>query len=316
MRHISVLGQTFELPALPGEFLLGELSRLAENRGLATRGLDIRDVLTLTGHQYEEWSRIGADHPWPDQIIRPYRATIAHVPPMSKDNRQVAYVAPAPEIIEGLRIRDPVVEYLADLAGWKEPRPSSGPWPKRLGDLEAIYAEPPATAARYAIADGDLPIRIAALDEREAPAQNLFLMAGDRAVPALALSRVFHVWTYATLSRSRGWPSRFTLGRTFESFPLPEGFLLRRHGPELALLTIHPSAAAAEPLARFEHELQLRQEWPVPWSSPVSRKRMNQEVLHELLDIPLLGSYDLPPDASDLQIIRRLVEFNRYRSRD
>lgn len=298
-----------DLPEVAAELRVDGLSRRPENRGLATRGIDIRDVAPLDADQYEEWRASDPDPVW-DDLVRPYRTTVGRPPPALNGERQIAYVVQGPALLEGVRENDPAAHRLMELTGWRGPRSTSGPWPKRLGDLAAAYAEAPPGCRRYIVADGDIPVRVAELADGETPAQNLFLMVGDVAAPALLLSRLFEVWAFFTLSRSRSWPSRFTLSRTFEAFPLSTALWPTRTENGRPFLTLSQDSGLALPFMDLQAHLARRQQWPEPFSGAICRRDLDHDVLRRLLDAPLMNTYDLSPDATDTDILERLLSFN------
>ena len=117
----------------------------------------------------------------------------------------------------------PAAEFLRRALGVLVPAPQS--LARRTADLRASWQPPERDARRYMLDDGRLPVRFNRLDEREVAAQKFFTLDGDGSIVALLLSKLFAVWAGATLSRSPSWSSRFSVTKTFETFPIPDRFL-------------------------------------------------------------------------------------------
>lgn len=65
---------------------------------------------------------------------------------------------------------------------------------------------------------------ISSITANTVPAQRLFLIDGDGAVPTFLVSRLFAVWARALLPSSTSWASRFQVRKTFDAFPFPWSF--------------------------------------------------------------------------------------------
>src|SRR5262249_17301299 len=148
---------------------------------------------------------------------------------------------------------------------------------------------------RYVIEDGRLPIEMARLPSSAVPAQNLFFIDGDGSVPALFLSKIFEVWARATLTRSSSWSARFSLGKTFETFPIPPDFVVsglhRESQPHLHL------AGKARGIDSIAKELQRRIE------KDGSLKRSSERgSVFARLDAALLAAYQLHRRATNFEI--------------
>ena len=291
----DTLLQTFEnrgpVRALaPGEIALPLLSRRRANRGLVVRGVDTRDILLVST---AEMDVVMSQHPLNEMAgdVRRYRVSAQEQP------AQLAY--PLRQMHYALERGDPAAQQLADLTGTGYP--GRLPIAKRQGDLEATWS-PPSSYRRYALQDGAVPVVLQRLTEDEVPAQSLFTIDGDASVRALFTSRIFEVWARATMSHSISWSSRFSVTRTFETFPIIFPFEV-----------VHPDggrpwlqlADQNRPLSDLvmHYDLQILED---PQGEPDSHAKLFEE-----LEAALLGLYDLPPHSSDLDILDRLVWFNR-----
>lgn len=289
-----------DLPLLPEDMQLGPIYRLPQNRGLAVRGVDIRDVVQIRWPQLREWRRRFAKSPL-DRLIRRYRPAIEA--PREQEHPDGLHLLPALEFMEAIQRNEPSAEALQQITGWSRPQ-GKGPWPKRRGDLMATYSDPAIGAIRYVMAEDRLPVALSELADGEVPGQQLFQIDGDYAAPALLLSRAFRIWAYATLTRSRGWSSRFSISRTFEGMPLPKGIVLVSGGattPTLCLVPDHPIQKAAAGLRGLRPSL--------------TASLSETSGAMEDVDRAVLAAYDLPFDATDLQILESLLAFNRWNGR-
>jgi hypothetical protein len=290
-------------PFLPQEIGLPTLQRRARNRGLATRGIDPRDVVRIPLDQFETWRFSAGDSPLVAEARR-YRASIV-------ENGLVAeMVVPAAALSDAMRKDDRAAMALAALV--TQPRSSAHQAAKRISDIRTAWSTPRDGARRFVLEDGLLPVSLAELAVDEVPAQRLFIIDGDGSVPAFFTSRLFSVWARATLSRSTSWSSRFSITRTFETVPVPPVFMvLHQEADSPSQLRLAPNAGPigdmVEMLDRDPRILGDR-----------IRSLRNQEfdgswVGHPLiaeLDTALLSTIGLSGDASDLDILERLLEMN------
>lgn len=289
---------------LPREIRLPTLHRYPRNRGLVTRGVDTRDVFRLPPAQWVDLIRRHSASELDGQV-RQYLAAI--------DTRGAdpEIALPSPAVWNAASAGDPLAGELVDRAAARRSETAlSG---KRTGDLVAAWSQPADGVRRWVLEDGRLPVEMTALDPDSVPAQRLFFIDGDGAVPVFLLSRLFEVWARALLPSATSWASRFQVSKTFDAFPFP--WSLAIHPPEngspahlrfsgrnetgarLAELVgpdIHRLAEMTEDTGR--HARSLR-------DHPLMRK----------IDMLLLEDFHLSPDASDLDILELLVERNQER---
>jgi hypothetical protein len=178
---------------------------------------------------------------------------------------------------------------------------------KRPSDLRVAWAKPAKGAARFVVEDGRFPIRLAKLPPDVVPDQRLFIVDGDAAVPLLLGSRLFAVWARATTSRSTSWLSRFSVTGTFETLPVPPGLKLRldkvgRFGlfmdsgrSELTTIAVDIARAMEERSSASALEAETHP------SDPLRHKA----------DARLLKAIGLAANASDIDVLDRLVSLNR-----
>ncbi len=283
---------------LPSELRLPPLDRRNSNRGLATRGVDPRDVIELDV-KLAEGVRRGAAPLAPE--IRRFRAAFQQ--DQGAEERFLLPTAKAGQwskvVSQDKKPAKPGREVQALLQG----KPRS---PKRPADLAVAWSSPAQGSMRFILADGPIPLLIDQLEPDCVPAQSLFIVDGDAAVPALFSSRIFQVWARATTTRSTSWMSRFSVTRTFETFPVADAFDIvhpRAGTPNLHFREVGPISMAAE-------------DW---WASISSRRghlRPGTEAssvslqLDGRLEADFLEVYGLKASADDAAILERLIELN------
>ncbi|MBO9136209.1 hypothetical protein J5289_29060 (plasmid) [Rhizobium sp. B230/85] len=292
-----------KISGLPSEMRLGKLSRLAQNQGLVTRGLDARDVLRLQERDWLEIQTHGTSRL--QSQARIYRPTAEEL----DDGREIAI--PVAAVWEGIRSND--VTALELLERFPDLRQRGERGGKRPSDLEAAWTMPSDGVQRWVIEDGRIPVRAALLRPGEAPAQRLFFIDGDEAVPCFVFSRLFAVWARSLLPPSTSWASRFQVSRTFDAFPFPLCFRITRPSEGLPQLRFAKGPRRLEELGH-----RLRYEFMDNGRRTASRGSEDQglgqqiELLEELDEI-LLGEMKMSLRTSDLEILEALVERNQAR---
>ncbi len=289
---------------LPEEMRFPKLARLAQNQGLVTRGVDARDVLRLAETDWLDIRNASVSSSLPAQA-RKYRPTVGE----AGSNLEIAL--PTAAIWDGMRNGDSVArELLGRFPKLQERGEKAG---KRMSDLIAAWTRPSDGMQRWIIEDGRIPVEAGMLRAEEVPAQRLFFIDGDQAVPCIILSRPFAVWAKALLPASTSWASRFQVSRTFDAFPFPLCFRIERSSdeepPQLRFARGH------ERLKVLGERLSRRfmgngRNIGAEFSDEMNYGR--DEMLEEL-DRILLREMNLPDDASDLDILEALVERNRDR---
>jgi hypothetical protein len=290
--------------ALPSEIRLPPLHRYAKNRGLATRGVDARDIVRLSQRHWADLlATLGGSVLLKE--ARRYRAALR----AGAEDEPIAI--PAPAILNAANAGDVLAQGLVEQMRHRENRGVTAG--KRISDLAAAWSQPSGGGRRWIIEDGLVPVEIAALSVDEVPAQRLFLIDGDEAVPALLLSRLFAVWARALLPSSTSWSSRFQVGQTFDAFPLTLSFV------------VTPARGGSPPQLQFSRQSDSFDDLMnllgshTGGSKSLTSNRRNIETL--LQDDPvmrdvnaiLLADIGLGPDADNLDILERLIEHNRLR---
>ncbi|WP_162913403.1 hypothetical protein [Rhodospirillaceae bacterium SYSU D60014] len=285
---------------LPREIQLSNVCRIPHNRRLATRGIDPRDVIRLSEQQVDDLRQKGRDAFV--ERIRQYRAAIA------ENEGPAKYVVPRNDIADAAaRGSDAAAALLRQLEREHSEQLRS---PKRWSDLQTAWSVPPDGSIRFVIADGRVPVVLIRLVPSEVPAQNFFIVDGDAAVPALLQSQVFEVWARVTLSRSTSWMSRFSVSGTFETFPVVPPFELMRQPDGASALMLGYSDKMLYRLARDWLTL-LSEDPDFRRSAEYKRRnRLRDHPLRQELDAAILDVYRLPPNASDLEILERLLSTN------
>jgi hypothetical protein len=286
---------------LPREIRLPALNRYPRNRGLATRGVDTRDVIRVPE---KLWMEMLKSHPSSelDAQSRRYLAAI------DVQGFYVEVALPAPAVWNAAKAGESLAQELMSRSSVpRRGRTLSG---KRTGDLVAAWSRPAQGARRWVLEDGRIPVDMAALEPDTVPAQRLFFIDGDGAVPAFLLSRLFEVWARALLPNSTSWASRFQVSKTFDAFPFPWSF------------SIFPSKGSTPPHLRFSQEnrngvrlAQLIEQDVQGFAELVEKVERDELALrhHPLIreiDMLLLEDCNLSPEASDLDILEALIERN------
>lgn len=293
---------------LPADIVLPDLNRLGRNRGLAIRGVDPRDVVRMPIHVLKEWRRRFRDS---DLVasFRWYRSSINRYDELPEAAGVAA--VPAELLFQGEMQDDRAAAFLRE----HDDVIAAGARAKRTADLRASWSQPADGAARFMFEDGKLPVRFGPVHHQEVAAQKFFTIDGDASVPLLFSSRLFRVWARATLTRSPSWSSRFSITRTFETFPLPHQFLVLNDGEgDRASLRASPRSKSLSALLKAYDPDMLRLEYSQAGrTSDLASDRRDyfSEVEEHLLD--LIG---LPPDVSDLDLLERLVDMNRNAGAD
>jgi hypothetical protein len=280
-------------PFLPRQLRLPGIQRRAENKGLATRGVDPRDIIRFTRDDWRTWkSRL------PRSLgleIRQYRTSLSRPDPDTDETLELVLPRRAVQqaVEAGKENAETFLEYIDRRDRRAQRDLKAG---KRLADLRVAWSRPPDGISRYILSDGIIPCEFAELEPEEVPAQRFFIIDGDVGVPALLGSRVFAVWAKLTLRRSTSWMSRFSISQTFETFPIVSPFVVERRGDGSVHLAIEPRNRLLHNLSRKLQVMYRRQ-------SNQSAQQLQAEI-----DKAILSRLDLKENASDLQILERLLQ--------
>ncbi|GLV23888.1 hypothetical protein [Sphingobium sp. TomTYG45] len=294
---------TEEGATFPDEIHIGAIQSMEINRSLATRGIDQRDVVRVSYDLLSEWldgvpaaQRAGAR-----RNARPLRSATRPYGESGNDHLLLR---------EYVLSSDPAAQRLLSLISSQDKRPPFRPM-KRSADLLRCWTPPSPGFRRYAIVDGAVPGIVLELRSEEVPLQDLFVIDGDHAVPALFRSRVFAVWARATLPAASSWMARFSVANTFGGFPIADIFRIVGQEGRLAALV---ADGAPSQLGELAEEVGQYIERALASLSSGSWKEAhrpgeNLPAMRPLNEL-VLQAYGLSPDASDIQILRRLREMN------
>jgi len=284
---------------LPVEIAMPSLPRRGGNRRLAVRGVDPRDIARISRREFEE---IASDSP-SSRLLHLARDYVPAVNPADSGAKsQIAL--PAQAVRQAMEQGDSIAARIWQMAETSSSPPRRNG--KRLSDLRAAWSAPTHDLRRFVMEDGLLPPRIAELGPDLVPAQRMFIIDGDEAVPAFFTSRVFQVWARATTSASTSWSSRFQVGRTFEALPLPRDFLvLPTTGEGPSALVLRPGSEEGERLHRIltDDPSVVAGLLAFPFLSDRA-----MEVIVEKINNEILGLMGLPRAASDTDILERQLE--------
>lgn len=306
-----ISSRRLKLRDLPADIAMPDLNRLGRNRGLSIRGVDPRDVLRIPVHVLQEWQERFEQSDLVS-VFRWYRSSInRHGEPAEAVG--VAAI-PMELFLEAERQGDDAAHFLREHDGVATASATAGALAKRTADLRASWSGSAEGTSRFMFEDGKLPVRFGPVDQKEVAAQKFFTIDGDASVPLLFSSRLFHVWARATLTRSPSWASRFSITRTFETFPLPDQFMVLNDGEGgRASLRASPRSQSLAYLLEDHDEDLLAGRSISRRSSYGANERRD---FLEDVDARLLDMIHLPPDATDLDLLERLVELNRHAGAD
>lgn len=300
IQEILLGERNIEVPLLPRELKLPEVCRLSANRGLATRGIDPRDVVRLGREEFERWRNESGDA---DLVgcARRYKTSLrdeADTSSLSEQDVVLPLAEVFNEIDKGNSAAKELLSFLPDRKG----RLSRGS--KRPSDLRVAWSVPSRSTERYIIDDGVLPVSIGELEPDEVPAQRFFIIEGDVSVPVLFTSRIFSVWARSTLSRSTSWMSRFSVRGTFETFPIPDLFDLRRSVEGPTQLFLGQQGHVKKVLLSIQGRGGFS-----------FIRDGDNAYINEYIDEVILDGIGLKIDSSDVEILQRLLEMNHLRAK-
>jgi hypothetical protein len=287
----------------PDEILMGSIQSNEINRSLATRGVDQRDVVRVSYDLLSEWldgvpatQRVAAR-----RNARPLRSATRPYGESESDHLLLR---------EYVLSSDPAAQRLLSLIT-SHGKASPFRQMKRSADLLRCWTPPSPEFRRFAIVDGGVPGIVLELRPEEVPLQDLFVIDGDYAVPALFRSRVFAVWARATLPAASSWMARFSVANTFGGFPIADIFRIVGQEGSLAALVADGGPSRLGELAEEVGQHIERSLASLPSGSwkQAHRPSENLPAMQSLNDL-VLHAYGLPVDATDIQILRRLQEMN------
>ncbi len=287
----------------PDEIQIGSIKSNEINRSVATRGVDQRDVVRVSYNLLSEWL---------DEVPATQRiAARSNARPVRSATRP--YSDPEGDHLllrDFVLSSDPAAQKLFSLISSQGKPPSFRPM-KRSADLMKCWTPPSSGFRRYALVDGAVPGIVLELDSEEVPLQDLFVIDGDYAVPALFRSRVFAVWARATLPAASSWMARFSVANTFGGFPIADSFRIVGQDGSLAALIANDARSQlgeiVEELGQYIERTLASQ--PLGRWKEAHRLDDNLPALRSLNEL-VLQAYNLPADATDIQILRRLQEMN------
>lgn len=287
----------------PDEILLGSIQSKEINRNLATRGVDQRDVVRVSYDLLSEWLDVipAAQRAAARRSARPLRSATRPYGESENDHLLLREYVLSP---------DPAAQQLLSLISAQNRTPAFRPM-KRSADLQRCWTPPSPEFRRYAIVDGAVPGIVLELRPEEVPLQDLFVIDGDYAVPALFRSHVFAVWARATLPAASSWMARFSVANTFGGFPIADIFRVVGQEGSPAALVADGATSRLGQLAEEVGQYIERSLASLPSGSwkEAHRPSDNLPAMRPLNEL-VLHAYGLPADATDIQILRRLQEMN------
>ncbi|RWY68525.1 hypothetical protein EHI46_24190 [Rhizobium leguminosarum] len=297
-----ISGET-EQRTFPDEIDIGKIRSTEVNRLLATRGIDLRDVIRISFDDMSEW----LDRLPDDERDR----AVAHVRPLRTGARPYGdesndhvlrrdFLAQrsraATELLDVLQLRSHAISASVPL--------------KRAADLEKCWTRSP-DFQRFVLADGIVPGIVLELQAGEIPSQELFVIDGDVSIPLLYRSRVFAVWARATLPKASSWMARFSVTSTFGGFPIPKPFrIIRLDENRTALICDEIPSSVVEAVQKIDRSIDRGLAGLAPENWREAHRAANSSSARSALDAFICEVYRLPEEASDIHILERLLELN------
>lgn len=296
--------QAGQSDVLPDEIDIGPIRSSELNRRLATRGVDQRDIFRISYNLLQEWldALPATQRRVAHESARPMRSATRPYGELDNDHLLTRdYVLGS----------DPAARQLLELLQ-REGKASLDVRPlKRAADLRHCWTTPSPGFQRYAMVDGAIPIVIVDLRQDEVPVEDLFVIDGDEAVPALFRSRVFRIWAQATLPSASSWMARFSVINTFGGFPIVEPFRIVGQEGSLAALVADNAPPHLGELSREVGQHIERALASLPSRSWKAAHGLGRGVpAMDRLNAIILDCYGLPRDANDIAVLRRLQELN------
>lgn len=278
---------------LPAEISMPPLHRQIRSAGLFVRGVEPHVIVRLSGLAFDalEPSTRGPLTP----MIRRLRATVERSDPAD-------VVVPFTDALDAARKGDELANIFLTADTTRRVRPIT---------YKALrgWAGPMGRQNRYVFSEVSSRIVVSRLGEDEIAGSRVMTMDGDLAVPLLLTSRPFQLWI-RTQCQSLG--SRFRLSiAALESFPIPSFMHVIGEGVVAtpALVLVPERIKEVSSLLALTSSSEL---WKGPLVSGEPEAEPPTEVGRELARM-ILADYDLPPDATDIQIMHRLVDAVTWR---
>lgn len=269
-------------PSLPQEVALPTLQRLVAPGSWASRGLDT----PRQGRRIPVDVFMNLGGPDRTPFARQVRLLREGIDPLEP----IYAVAPNLDTVEYANVGDPLAQAFIELE-MGTARPDSKV-PQRA------WCPPPTGFTRFVLQATLRSVGVARLQDDEVPSRSLLYLDGDMSTPILLTSRAFAIWV-----RAAGLPvyDRFRVTpRLLETFPLPA--MMER-------VEIGPNHLGLVMKYRSDH-IVSEGDGKMIWHGP-SLRLIDSDVGRTSWDTFVLSGYDLADDASDIQILERLVSFNK-----
>jgi len=285
------------------EIDIGPIQSVEAHRRLATRGVDQRDVFRVSADLVAE--TLESLSPDERSVAREHgRLRRSAAAAFSESNQDYLFKS------DFFQSHHPAAEKLRVAASINGTRGGQRQT-RRQADMQKCWMPPAEGLQRYALVDGAVPPILVRLHENEVPVEDFFFIDGDLAVSALFRSRPFAVWARATLPAASSWMARFSLIYTFGGFPIVQPFRLEAEPHGRMTLTLDDTSFPIIDLAlAVENHIDRAQS-----SQGLSSWREAHKAIHDLpemqrLNEVILNAYELPGDADDITVLRRLLELN------
>ena len=270
-------------PVLPNDIAMPDLARLPFSRGWPRRGLDARRLAEQLPIQRSD--KLETRDLEFRSTVRKLRTAIDGLEPAT--------------IVVPTTAAEKAAERGDDLARAFMARERSDRRHTTMSMMLHWHA-PTGEAERFVLPLMTSRLTVGRLGHEEIAGPQLIVVDGDIAVPWTLTSRVFEIWVRATCPVIGG---RFRLSTgTIETFPLP------------SFVEILPGSTDRAPSLVCLHEdlrrLAARSDEQVWRARPIGYSSRDQVLFHSELEEALFDGYGLSPEASDVQILDRLVTMN------
>jgi hypothetical protein len=283
-----------DYPQIPEDIVLPEVHRFEENRRLAVRGVDARDILKIWAQDTKRLHQAA-----PNSAVLGLARRLR--PGVRSREKGEALAFPRREVEQAAAGGDAGAAWLIANGLGGPGRPPRQP--KRPADLIGCWHDGHDGTRRFAIADGSVPAQVYELDPDEVPSAEYFLVRGDSSVPMLFGSSLFSLWGRGTQSLAENWMPRFSISGTFETFPLSSIFRVRRKD-DWPILEFGEGVLLSGLMQDFD---SLHGDGT---AASRSYTRNHAPGLYDEVDGLIRSSYDIPKNFSDIEVLERLVAWN------
>lgn len=291
--------------SFPDQVDLGPLQYSEMHRRLAARGVDQRDVFRVDADMVSEWL---SNLPSAERNAAREEGRLRRSAARLHANPNQDYLFTS----EFVQSAHPPARQLLKLIEAAGGRRSERRQTRRMSDMHKSWIAPTSGLQRFGLVDGAVPAILFELRDDEVPVEDIFSIDGDLAVPALFRSRAFAVWARATLPAASSWMARFSVSNTFGAFPIVRPFRVAPDSEGRTALVLQDTPLEiAELTQEVNWNLERLQASQAPASWREAHRAIDSLPAQRRLDEIILDCYGLISEATDIEILRRLIKLNK-----